>query len=138
MKGTGDISVRVRHPNRNLSFLEELLGLSCLRRWTVGEQRTTPVGTPLGGYYDESYWVAGIKYYPSEEPFNQSLDNICEKLAHAKDCLKQIISTGGSIVIYFALAGHLQNYGKITPTQIALFADIGIEIEIEIYCKPQR
>ena len=49
------ISLRVRHPRLATDEWRGALGLRPGRSWVVGEPRTTPIGTPLPGIYNESY-----------------------------------------------------------------------------------
>jgi hypothetical protein len=49
------ISLRLRHPSRDVGALLEQWGFEVGRSWVAGTPRATPAGTPLGGLWPESY-----------------------------------------------------------------------------------
>ncbi len=57
---TTHISLKFRHPYKDLTFLSSKLGLNVSRIWLVGDDRKTPHGDKLLGKYEESYCVLNI------------------------------------------------------------------------------
>lgn len=49
------VSLHITHPERDLSFVESMVGIKPFRVWVAGDQRKTPKGALLDGKYDYSY-----------------------------------------------------------------------------------
>src|ERR1700761_3855213 len=52
------VSLRVRHPTKDLSILTDKLRLEPAFSWVAGDPRRSQSGSALGGSHRDSYWSA--------------------------------------------------------------------------------
>jgi hypothetical protein len=131
------ISLRFRHPNRDLSSLGGLLRLEPKRTWQSGEPRATPKGTPLKGAYPESYWYCEL----TEEPENSEtcaledmLARWTSRLSAHRSELEQLRAEGGRIE-YFVWLYCDRNLGiELSPELLSDIAGLGISLGV--VCDP--
>jgi len=128
----GTLSIRFRHPSKDLSFLSEELGLNCNRCWKAGSPRQTPKGDPLPGTYKDSYWYSRIEISRSDNLGIQTLRAI-EILERSKATAIDIKSTGGAIEIYLQLPGAENNGGEIKSENLKRLSDLGVDLLIEVF-----
>jgi len=69
-----NLSLRIWHPSINPDDITRELGIQPNRSWKAGRKRTTPKGTPLEGFYQESYWTAD----PFQFGEHSSTENLAE------------------------------------------------------------
>ena len=131
------ISLRVKHPSRELSYLESLLELKTKGTWVVGEQRQTPKGNILEGTYPESYWYSALTN-ENESSENISIETSLEewtnKLSTHRAEFNRITNEGGTIE-YFVWVYCDKNLGiEISPDLMKNISSLGISLGI--VCDP--
>lgn len=128
----GVVSIRFRHPTRELAFLSEVLGLTAFRTWKVGTPKETPTGQKTGGVYDISYWVSRIEFEP-KAGFSVPLTDAIGLLQRAEATVRELLDTGGNLEIYLHLTGWLSNSGSISAALLRTMADLGVRLSIEVF-----
>lgn len=126
------VSIRFRHPTRSLAFLSDVLGLETGRTWLAGAPKQTPIGTPLKGVYENSHWYSRIEFEP-RGPFRSSLERAVGILVEAEATVRELQATGGTVELYVTLAGWVNNSGVISADLMRTMADLGIELDIEVF-----
>ena len=129
---TGYISLRFRHPTRELDYLSSLLGLTCFRSWTVGTARQTPTGKILPGTNAESYWVS-LSEYPVEAGFSNELKATITRLVQVKDHIRDIKKSGGKVEIYLQLSGSITNGDSIDSTLLKKMGELEVDLLLEVF-----
>ena len=127
------ISLRVKHPARDLSYLGPLLELKSKGGWLAGEQRMTPKGTELDGRYTYSYWYSEITNNPEESgniDIETSLDEWTSKLSTHSVEFNKITNEGGTID-YFVWIYCDKNLGiDISPKLMKNMSSLGISLGV--------
>ncbi len=136
---TNTISLRIRHPDSDLAYIDQILNLESDRVWKAGDRRSTPKGTMLDGNYKDSYWNARITD-PCVKSEVCNLENMLsdwnENLGLHRKELEKIITEGGSIE-YFIWIYCERNLGfELNNTLIKDIADLGLKISI--VCDPWK
>lgn len=128
----GCVSLRIWHPTRSLAFLSDVLGLEPFRTWVAGEAKQTPVGGPLEGIHDTSYWVSRLEFEP-RVGFLRELTHAVELLSRSDTTLRDLAVSGGRIEIYVQLTGWINNGASIGPALLRTMADLGATLSIEVF-----
>ncbi|MCB2141168.1 hypothetical protein KQH27_00505 [bacterium] len=131
------ISLRIRHPNNDLSYFGPLLKLESLREWIAGEPRKTPKNTSLDGVNKESYWCARL---PNDPEYSETC-SLEEKLIEWTSKLKanqaefdKLISEGGKID-YFVWIYCEKNLGfELNHRLLRDISNLGITLGV--VCDP--
>ena len=104
------ISLKLRHPTKDLSFASAQLGLAPRQQWTYGAPRTAVTGVSLEGEYRESYWVAALLGDSLHDSRQQSLDEalaaVLENLRPHHAFLNQFQDDGGSLYLFVGIFGR--------------------------------
>ena len=127
-----ELSLRVTHPTWPSDDICKMLNMTAGRMWTVGEQRTNPVGTFLSGINKETYCS-----FPLESPEGMQL---AESLRHwnqqfllLKDTFNKIHSSGGRIE-YFIGWFCDGNSGEIFNLLLLKeLVELKIELSFDVY-----
>ncbi|MDH5612121.1 MAG: hypothetical protein OEY66_06655 [Gammaproteobacteria bacterium] len=131
------ISLRVKHPTQDLSYLDSLLEIKAKGGWLAGEQRMTPKGTILDGRYTDSYWYSVITNDPEESDnidIETSLEEWTNKLSTHSAELNRITNEGGTIE-YFIWIYCDRNLGiDISPNLMKNISSLGISLGV--VCDP--
>ena len=100
------VSLRVKHPSRELSYLSSLLQLEPKRILKFGDKRETPKGAMLEGTYPESYWYSVITNEKEESEsisLESTLEQWTDKLEPHKNEFQKIRTEGGTIEYFIWL-----------------------------------
>jgi len=128
----GNLSIRFRHPTKDLDFFSACLELPCFRSWNVGSNRRTPTGETLEGRNSDSYWVSRVEY-PIQTGFKKQLEYIIGLLAKQKDTLSEHKASGGKIEVYLQLSGAINNGDEIDSALLKTMGELGVDLLIEVF-----
>lgn len=128
----GMILLRFWHLAKDLSYLETLLNMACLRSWVAGTPRETPSGRSLPGTNEKSYWSSQIEYHP-ETGFRDALISVVDKLSEIDDDLHDFRVTGGKIEIYIQMPGSINNGDTIESEYLKRLGMLGVDLLIEVF-----
>lgn len=130
------VSLQANHPSSDLRFLSELFQMTRRFGWTIGDKRTTPKGTLLGGTRSASYWSARVtaEETPSEtEQLEDVLNTSIAQLERHMDELQEFFTTGGTMNYFIALYG-LRNYELLfAPELMSRLASAKIGLHLDVY-----
>lgn len=130
------VSLRANHPSSDLFFLSELFGLNRRHGWTVGDDRVTSKGTPLGGVRNESYWSAHVtedETSSEEWQLEDILERSVTEVLDRGPKLFEFFSTGGTLNYFIGLYGT-RNYGlNFSPELMSKLARAKIELQLDVY-----
>ena len=101
------LSLRLRHPARDLSLATELLGLIPNVSWSAGAARAAPDGALLGGTRTESYWTApladGDRFESNGCGLAEAIRSVLPRLMPHRAFLNKIRDEGGAAEIFVGL-----------------------------------
>jgi len=131
------VTLRVTHPNIDPDKITGELGIEPFRKWKVGENRATPVGTLLEGINKESYWAANMqsekKLLSTEVYMEDYLVKLNNELKRHKSYFAELIDSGGCIE-YFIGWFSADNVGLTLSRELMKqTAELGIEIGLCAY-----
>ncbi|MBF8798069.1 hypothetical protein [Pseudomonas aeruginosa] len=121
-------SLRVWHPSMPAQNIYKSINLKLVRKWSYGEQRTTPKGKPLEGAYKETYCCFELAKNASQDISNE-LISTNEELSRSAKIIEEIMKTGGRIEYYISFsagAGLELNHALISNLSAL---KIGLSIE---------
>jgi len=131
------VSLRLKHPTKDLSFATKQLGLKPSQQWTSGEPRITRAGSPLEGVYRESYWVASLLGGNLQDSTQQSLDEALETILQVLSrhtlFLEEFRRDGGSLYVFVGIFGP-KNFGlEFSPALLSELGLAGLELGLDVY-----
>jgi hypothetical protein len=128
------VSLRVRHPTRDLAVLTDTLRLESEFSWAAGDPRRSQSGSPLGGNHRDSYWSAllpaqmvGPASMPLELFFSQQL----VQLSRHREFFAQLRSDGGQVSLLVELAPTANASLTISSASARKLAELDIEVEFQ-------
>lgn len=131
------VSFRATHPTLDPAEIAGQIGLGAKASWAVGEPRKTPKGTPIGGIREESYCAFDIGS-SDDGSLAECLQTAVARLKRAGDFLREIRSTGGSLMFYVSWYTS-GDTGEVFETALLRdMADLGIELGINAYGAPPQ
>jgi hypothetical protein len=127
------LSLRIKHPTRDLMIVCGTLGLRPSVLWKAGDPRRTPKGNMLGGRRTESFCSIDIPASRRKSLVDQMRTALI-LLKPRRRILKMLSSTGGRISFFVGLfcdehtgeSFDCQLLGEMTALQIALDLNIYI------------
>jgi hypothetical protein len=126
------VSLQVRHPDINPHDMIAGIGLPAARYWAMGEERTTPKGTPLPGTYRESYCLFDLGERDDGE-LSSFLRRTLVELKHAAGFISDLRATGGKVSCYITWSPG--DHGELFDVElIGSMAQLGIDLGIEPVC----
>jgi hypothetical protein len=139
---TYSITLRVFHPNIDPSEITNVLALEPKRAWKAGDSRQTPNGTPLEGFYRESYWYSDLiphgEHSSEGNLLEDYLDELAKQLAPSRAFFARVCSEGGRVEFFIGMYGA-RNYGfELPPSLLSAVADIGLSLTFDVYPYPQN
>lgn len=126
------ISLQVRHPTLHPTAITAALGMKPKRSWFVGEPRTTPKGTPLGGTYDRTYWVTSTKV-TGHRFFFKEVITLIQLLELSREFISEFVETGGTLYLNIGLGGCRNIGDVIRSADLRRLCDLGIDLGVEVY-----
>ena len=139
---TYSITLRVFHPNIDPAEITRALALKPKRAWKAGDSRQTPRGTPLEGFYRESYWFSDLipdgEHSSEGTLIEEYLDHFANQFAPSREFFARVRSEGGRVEFFIGMYGA-QNYGfELSPSLLSAVAEIGLSLTFDVYPYPQN
>ncbi|WP_156963020.1 DUF4279 domain-containing protein [Aerolutibacter daejeonensis] len=127
------ISLRLRHPQTELSACSSEFGLEPFRQWSSGQERTSPRGKPLAGVWDDSYWTTPLEIL-SDEDLEDALSRIGQWLEGHASFLSKHLASGGSASLFigFFLEGFNSGF-SLDPSLLAKYSSLGVALDFDVY-----
>jgi hypothetical protein len=121
------LSLRIKHPTRDLMIVCDKLGLKPAVLWKAGDPRRTPKGNMLGGRRTESFCSIDIPASRRRSLVDQMRAALIMLKPHRR-ILRTLSSTGGRISFFVGLfcdehtgeSFDCQLLGEMTELRIAL------------------
>lgn len=99
-----------------------------MRRWSSGESRTTPKGTPFSGVYKETYCCFDLINNASQD-LSIVLKSANEELQRSGELIREVVATGGRIEYYVSLSGGMGF--EFDGSLISEFSELKISLAVE-------
>jgi hypothetical protein len=129
------ISLRLRHPDRDVGALLEQWGFKVGRSWVAGTPRATPDGSPLGGAWPESYAYA---CFPAEgTTLAHRLRLILRTVEPVAEKIADFVESGGTAELF--VGWHFErNSGDLLDWELLRgLADCRLSLSLDIYPDPE-
>jgi hypothetical protein len=135
-----NLSVRLRHPKRDLAEVFELLKKTTNfvpgRTWKVDDDRQTPKGGKLDGKYDESYCFLNVFSVPQKSEVEDSaaaIRRVLNLLTPIKDSLGDHVNTGGEIELFLAVYIDANSGMIFDPVLLKALSELNITLQFDVY-----
>ena len=127
------ISLRLRHPQRDVRDLLEGWGLDAGGSWVAGEKRTTPKGAPLEGVWPDSYAFARL---PSEGArLSQCLNRVLAVLEPFSNELAAFVQAGGRAELFVGWHFDANSGDVLESSLLRRLSDCGLDLSLDVYPK---
>lgn len=126
------ISIRIAHPDMDMSGVCEGLGLVPDFSYSAGDAKVTPNGRAIGGVRDGSFWLHSFPER-NDGDVESSLKEIVRSLAVRQEFFEQIARAGGRSELFigwFSSENTGFNIGRLILRQLA---DLNIDLSFDIY-----
>ena len=127
------LSLRIRHPQLDLSIVCGKLGLTPTHIWKAGDKRRTPKGTPLPGDHDLSYCLVILDDDLGKSLAHKIASAIATLQPHSQ-ILDEVTSSGGRVSLFIGWFSSDVSSEMIGRTILSGLADLKIDLEIDVYC----
>jgi hypothetical protein len=128
------VSLRVRHPTKDLGVLTDKLRLEPAFSWTAGEPRRSQSGSPLGGNHRDSYWSAMLPAQmtgPASMPLELFFSQQLVQLARHREFFAKLQSDGGQVSLLVELAPTANASLTFSSASARKLAELDIEVEFQ-------
>ncbi len=126
------IVLMIDHPGMDPARITAELGMKPRYHWKAGDARQTPVGTPLPGRRQQSYWAISEEVAGHRDFFTSVADWVA-RLEPSAAFLSEIVETGGSIYIGLQLSGKRNIGDVINWDALARIAALKIQLGVEVF-----
>lgn len=126
------LSLRVRHPDADLTEFCRQLGVEATRVWRAGEGRATKTGTSLTGTQKESYCTVSFLDGASAN-LPREMHSVLSKLRKHKQTLKQITDSGGEISLFIGWFCDFNCGGTLSWNLLSELAELRVSLEFDVY-----
>lgn len=125
------ISLRLRHPDKDVGALLEQWGFEVGLSWIAGTPRTTPKGTPLGGLWPHSY--AYSRFPGRGTTLAHRLRLILKTVEPAAEKMAAFVESGGTAELF--IGWHFErNSGDLLDWELLRgLADCRLSLALDIY-----
>jgi len=131
------VSLRIFHPHINPEEISRTLMRSPTRMWMAGTARQTPKGSPLEGFYPETYWytdlIAGREQSSNEMRLEDFLGNACQQLQSYDEFFSRIRTENGRVELFIGLHGDSNHGFNIPAPLMTLLSKLGISLGFDLY-----
>lgn len=128
------VSLRVRHPTKDLQLLADELRLEPAHSWKAGEPRRSQSGSPLGGNHRDSYWSAPLPAQlmgPSSMPLELFFSQQLVQLGRHREFFSELQSDGGEVSLLVELVPMANTSLTFSSANARKLADLNIEVEFQ-------
>lgn len=130
------LSLRIKHPSRDLSGVCAALGFKPLNIWKKGDERRTPKGNKIGGLCEDSRCSIDFKL-PSRMPLSKQVEAVLLLLTPHRTMLRRLSSTGGAISFYVGWFCDEDTGETLNAHILEQMARLKIALELNIYLPDQ-
>lgn len=130
------VSLRVTHPTLDPAETAAQLAAEAKVSWAAGEPRKTPKGRLLGGVREESYCAFDIGS-GNDGALAECLDAAVARLQPARDFIRQMRATGGSLMLYVSWYPAGDTGEVFGAALLRDMADLGIALGLNVYGPPE-
>lgn len=129
------ISLRIRHPNADLSSAGKVFDLAPSNAWTAGERRQTPAGTLLEGIRSDSFWTARLLDGQStSRPLPTALSELVERLRQGAIYLETLAASGGRSELFVGWFFDEGNSGDVLSFELlGRLAELKLDVSFDVY-----
>lgn len=128
------VSLRVRHPSKDLDVLTDKLRLEPDHSWKAGDPRRSQSGAALGGNHRDSYWSALLPAQmvgPSSMPLEMFFSQQLTQLTRHREFFNTLQSDGGQVSLLVELAPTANASLTFSSASARKLADLNIEVEFQ-------
>ena len=128
------VSLRVRHPSKDLDVLTDKLRLEPDHSWKAGDPRRSQSGSALGGNHRDSYWSALLPAQsvgPSSMPLEMFFSQQLVQLARYREFFNTLQSDGGQVSLLVELAPTANASLTFSSASARKLAELDIEVEFQ-------
>ncbi|MBK0014556.1 DUF4279 domain-containing protein [Stenotrophomonas sp. S41] len=126
------ISIRIAHPEMDMSGVCEDLGLVPDFSYSAGDARVTPKGKPIGGVRDGSYWLHSF-VEGNDGDVESSLEQIVRFLSVRQEFFEQIARSGGRSELFIGWFSSENTGFNIGNSILRKLVDLSIDLSFDIY-----
>jgi hypothetical protein len=134
------ISLCIRHPTIDPSFITESLGIEPQHSWKAGESRRGPTGEELEGAYRQSYWTGRLMEQPQLSSEQTTVESVLlttlSQLRRSYDFLQQLNTGGGTAELTVSLFARDVFRLDLSAESSALLGRLGLTIVFDIHPHP--
>ena len=131
------VGLQMHHPSIDPRAISRRLKMRPRISWRVGEPRVTPVGTPLSGIRQDTYWsktiTPGGAKVPRGRIAEEKLATLMKRLRPHASFLKGLRRTGGTVEIWISSYSTANYSFTLEPALIKSIHDLGCELIIDVY-----
>ena len=128
------VSLRVRHPSKDLDVLTDKLRLEPDHSWKAGDPRRSQSGSALGGNHRDSYWSALLPAQmvgPSSMPLEMFFSQQLVQLARHREFFNSLQVDGWQVSLLVELAPTANASLTFSSASARKLADLNIEVEFQ-------
>jgi hypothetical protein len=128
------VSLRVRHPTKDLDVLTDKLRLEPAHSWKAGDPRRSQSGSPLGGSHRDSYWSAPLPAQlmgPSSMPLELFFSQQLVQLSRHREFFNSLQSDGGEVSLLVELVPTASASLTFSSASARKLAELNIEVEFQ-------
>ena len=97
------MTLRIVHPECDLSEFDYILGEPATRSWVAGSERLTPTGRKIVGTNPNSYRAYSIINENTQVDFADAIESVVGKLEFHKDRINEILDSEGIMELFISV-----------------------------------
>lgn len=131
------LSIRLWHPTISAESIISSIGCHPEVIQRAGEQKKTKKGSPLEGFYEQTY-IAFEYLREPDSNLSSAIVKANKYLSSIKSFIFQFIASGGRIDYYISIVSQTWFAFEIYPELIQECADLQVSIGVEIFADIPR
>ncbi|MDQ6432971.1 DUF4279 domain-containing protein [Mesorhizobium sp. LHD-90] len=132
------IDLFIVHPSIDPEELDANLQIEGHFRHKAGDQRYTPLGTPLDGTFPDTRWRHTVRFETGTNRFADQLTSFVDVMDRHRDYFAQLVKTGGSLCVILSFLGDGHFGDAIPKTTLAKISDLGVDLGIQVFTERQN
>jgi hypothetical protein len=134
------ISLCIRHPMIEPSWITETLGIEPQHAWKAGDPRRDGAGRELGGVHRESYWLGRVPQETPISPERMPIETVVTRsLVQLRPCycfLEKIHGDGGAADLLVRLSSHEDFRLNLSADSLALLGRLRLSVALDVHHSP--
>lgn len=130
------LSLRIRHPTIDPTRITQTLGIEPQHSWCAGEKRSDPIGRPLEGVYNDSYWMSRLTEDPRLSAGESSVESLLNELLARFRRLQPFfdeLRAGGGVAELDVTVFARENFRfDLSVDSLAALHRVGLGIALEV------